>query len=255
VDTKGFALSLGVGYGLDVSPGRLTVGAFVEYGDGDYDTYNSFDGIGNVEGSGDTTYFGGGLLARLEFSGSPTGAFYAEASARAGQVKNEFRSADLLDPLGGPTGYDARTPYYGAHLGLGYKLNVGAAGALDIHGKYLWNRVSADETTLTSGERVRFAAVDSHRVRAGVRYTHSINDHAAPFVGAAFEHEFDGKSTASSNGFDLPSPKMRGSTGVGELGLKITPSPGGPVSAEIGVQGYAGKRQGVTGSAVLKIEF
>ncbi|MDR1297585.1 MAG: hypothetical protein LBO05_09485, partial [Deltaproteobacteria bacterium] len=69
------------------------------------------------------------------------------------------------------------------------------------------------------------------------------------------EREFDGKSAASSNGFDLPSPKMRGSTGVGELGLKIAPSPGGPLSVEIGVQGYAGKRRGVTGSAAIKIEF
>jgi hypothetical protein len=46
---------------------------------------------------------------------------------------------------------------------------------------------------------------------------------------------------------------MDGGTGIGEVGLTI--KTGGIVSLDIGAQGYTGKREGVTGSLQLKIEF
>ena len=49
---------------------------------------------------------------------------------------------------------------------------------------------------------------------------------------------------------------MRGSTGIGEIGLTFKPSQSTiPLSLDLGVQGYVGKREGVTGSLQLRFEF
>ena len=48
---------------------------------------------------------------------------------------------------------------------------------------------------------------------------------------------------------------MKGDTGVGELGLVYTPSASLPLSFDLGVQGYVGKREGLTGSLPATYEF
>jgi hypothetical protein len=42
---------------------------------------------------------------------------------------------------------------------------------------------------------------------------------------------------------------------VGELGLTMQPSKSLPLSLDIGIQGYPGKRQGVTGALTAKYTF
>jgi hypothetical protein len=42
---------------------------------------------------------------------------------------------------------------------------------------------------------------------------------------------------------------------MGELGLTLKPSPTRPLSFDLGVQGYTGRREGVTGSVRMKWEF
>jgi hypothetical protein len=42
---------------------------------------------------------------------------------------------------------------------------------------------------------------------------------------------------------------------MGELGLSLKPSQSLPLSFDLGVQGYTGKREGVTGSLQIKLEF
>jgi outer membrane autotransporter protein len=127
------------------------------------------------------------------------------------------------------------------------------AAVLDLYGKYFWTRQAGDTVKLSTGESVRFNDTDSSRVRAGGRFSYTIDDTITPYIGAAWEYEFDGRARATTNGFSMPSPSLRGDTGVGELGLTIRA--GELVSLDLGVQGYAGKREGVTGSAQVKIEF
>ena len=55
------------------------------------------------------------------------------------------------------------------------------------------------------------------------------------------------------NGHRLPLPQ--GDTGVGELGLTIKPVKDSGFSMDLGVQGYTGVREGVSGSLQLKFEF
>ena len=51
-------------------------------------------------------------------------------------------------------------------------------------------------------------------------------------------------------------PRTRhGNTGIGELGISLTPSADLPLTIDLGVQGYTGKHEGVTGSLMVKWEF
>ena len=50
-------------------------------------------------------------------------------------------------------------------------------------------------------------------------------------------------------------PDLIGGTGMGELGVTLKPSKDLPLSFDLGIQGYVGKREGVTGSLQVRWEF
>jgi outer membrane autotransporter protein len=161
----------------------------------------------------------------------------------------------LRDSAGRRAEYDSSSAYYGFHLGAGYAWNVTDKAGLDLYGKYFWTRVAGDTVTLSTGDPITFKDAESSRLRLGGRFSCAVNDMVSPYVGAAYEHEFEGVAKASTNGFDIDAPKLRGGTGLGEIGLSLKPSPTLPLSLDIGVQGYTGKREGVTGSLQVKWEF
>jgi outer membrane autotransporter protein len=255
VDVSGFSLLTGLSYGLDTAPGRLTLGAFFEYGQGDYDSHNSFSNAASVKGGGDTDYLGGGILGRFDFSDTGPGHFYTEITGRVGRVESDFSSSDLRDSMGRRAEYDTESLYYGLHLGAGYVWKITEAASLDLYGKYFWTRQEGDSVTLSTGDHVRFDDVDSHRLRFGGRFAYAVNEYVSPYIGAAWEHEFDGKAKATTYGYSIDAPDLTGDTGMGELGLTVRPAAGGPFSFDLGVQGYTGKREGVTGSLQVKLEF
>ena len=105
------------------------------------------------------------------------------------------------------------------------------------------------------GDKVKFKDADSLRTRLGGRFNYAVNDYVTPYVGAYWEHEFDGKQRFSVNGYAEDSPTLKGDTGMGELGITIKPVKDSGFSMDLGVQGYTGVREGVTGSLQLKFEF
>ncbi len=176
-------------------------------------------------------------------------------SVRAGRANNEYESSDLRGPDGGHVEYEISTPYYGAHVGLGYVWNVTDKAALDLYGKYLWTRQAGGDDRLPLGEKLSFESADSHRLRLGSRLSYQVNDCLAPYAGAAWEYEFDAEARASANGHPIDAPNLKGSTGIGEIGLNLTPSQSLPLSFDLGIMGYVGKREGVSGSLQIKWEF
>jgi outer membrane autotransporter protein len=249
------SLIAGLAWGKDLSPGHLTLGAFFEHGNGSYDTYNSFSNAASVHGNGDLYHIGGGLLGRMDFAPTGAGHFYAEASGRAGDAHNEY-SGDLRDGTGARGAYGSSAAYYGLHLGTGYLWNINDEASFDLYGKYFWTRQDGDSLTLSTGDPIKFNAADSHRLRVGGRFAYAVNKYVAPYVGGAYEHEFDGQVKASTYGYSIDAPSLRGDTGIGEIGLTLTPrGRKSALSVDLGVQGYVGKRDGVTGSLQLKLEF
>jgi outer membrane autotransporter protein len=161
----------------------------------------------------------------------------------------------LRDSRGRTADYDSSSAYYGLHAGAGYLWNITDAAALDLYGKYFWTRQEGDTVRLSTGEHLKFDDVDSQRLRLGGRFACAVNEYVSPYIGAAWEHEFDGKARANTNGQAIDAPSLRGDTGIGELGLTLKPSPSLPLYFDLGVQGYTGRREGATGSLQVKFEF
>ncbi|MCL2020511.1 MAG: autotransporter-associated beta strand repeat-containing protein, partial [Betaproteobacteria bacterium] len=153
IDVDGVSMLVGLGWR---TPGSIVAGAFFEAGWGNYNSRNSFNNAPSVKGKGDTSYYGGGVLGRYE---APTG-MYAEASLRAGRVKNDFRSSDILNSDSDTTKYDSGSAYYGAHAGLGYVWNMNEKASLDMSTRYIWTHQASDSVTI-SGDRIKFKDADS----------------------------------------------------------------------------------------------
>ena len=255
INLQSLSLLAGLGRGVSTDWGLLIVGGFFEYGTGSYKTHNSFDTMPSVDGSGNAWYMGGGLLASMDFKKTGDGHFYLEGSAHTGMLHNSFDGDALRDAYGRTAEFDTDTPYYNLHAGLGYLWNFAEDHSLDIYGKYYWTRVLGTDETLNTGDHVDFDDITSSRTRLGARYSYQATEHVSAYIGAAWEHEFEGVSDSSVFGYDIDSPKIRGDSGRGEMGLRFTPTDDLPLTVDLGVQGYAGKKEGVTGSLFVQYEF
>lgn len=134
IDSTGVSLNAG----LSFQNNQLTFGAFVEHGSSNYDTFNSFSNATNVIGSGDNKYTGGGLFARYDFDQG----LYVDTSVRAGAVKNNFSTNDLVNPVSGENAnYQTKSDYLSSHAGIGYQFDIDKSNTFDLSAKYLWSKV------------------------------------------------------------------------------------------------------------------
>jgi hypothetical protein len=252
IDVKGYNFLAGLGSSSKLNAGRLNLGGFVETGKGDYDTHNNFSGYANVKGDGDTRYTGVGLLGRLELENG----VYVEASLRSGRLKNDF-SNGLADGNGNRVHakFDTKSTYVSTHAGVGYVWALQQDTSAEVYGKYLWTHQGGDSVRLNTGDPVKFSAVDSQRLRLGGRVTWKLSGQTDLFVGAAYEHEFDGDAKAKIYGYRISAPSLEGDSGIGEIGVTMRPSANSPLSLQAVLQGYGGDRRGATGSFNLKYGF
>ncbi|SHN61943.1 autotransporter outer membrane beta-barrel domain-containing protein, partial [Desulfovibrio litoralis] len=254
-DVDSFSLMTGLGWNAPIAQNSLLLGAFFEVGFGNYDSHNSFSGRASIDGSGDTEYYGGGILARYSLTEGFLEGLYTEASLRVGHVSTDFSSNDF-EAFSGPinVSYDSSSVYYGAHAGLGYIWQLSEKADLDFSTKYFWTHQNGDDVTV-AGDPIKFEDADSHRWRNGVRFSYEIDKNATPYVGAAYDYEFDGKANATAYGRSIEAPELKGGTGVGELGIILKPMVNHDFSVDLGLQGYTGMREGVSGSLQMKYEF
>ncbi len=255
INVSAVSLVAGLGSGgIETGIGTVGVGAFFEYGKGSYTTHNSFDSRADVDGNGTSWYMGGGILAQMDFVKTGPGHFYVEGSAHMGNLHNEFDS-DLADSKGNIAKLDMDTPYYSLHGGLGYVWDITEGHELDVYGKYIWTRVQGTDETLSTKDKYEFDDMDSNRVRLGARYTYTGSERFSPYVGLAFEHEFSGSCDAKVYDRSVAAPSFEGSSGMGELGIIMKPAESLPLSINLGVQGFVGQKQGVSGSCNVMYEF
>ena len=253
VDVTGVSLLAGLSGTFELLDNMVVAAPYLEYGYGAYDTYNTF-ASGSVHGTGNSSYVGAGVLAHMDLLETEAGHAYVEGGARAGVAYNSFNSADLVS--GGVSAqYDASSAYYGLNAGLGYVWNLTEESSLDIYGQYSWNELGSDSVTLSTGDTVNFDAIDSHRVRLGARYSYEISEQATPYVDVAWEHEFDGSVSATTNGLAIAEPSLSGDTGIFSAGLKLTPSEDLPLTLDFNVTGYVGRNQGISGGLQAKVAF
>lgn len=247
VDVNGISLLTGIASHRAAANGEMITGLFLEGGWSSYDSYNGFTNYSSVKGSGDTSYYGLGFLARSE---KKSGA-YTEGSLRFGRTKTDFASGDLQDSLGRSAGYDSSASYWGAHLGIG-KIKTSGKNTLDMYGKYLFTRQGGNNVNVL-GDPVSFSGSTSHRLKTGFRISREASEAVTTYAGAAYEYEFDGKSKATAYSYDIDAPGVKGSTGILELGAQWKKGTGDAL--ELGLLGYVGKRQGISGTLQFKHAF
>ena len=241
-DVKGYNFALGMGKAVVNNAGKLTFGPFVEYGYGNYTSYLD----NGVRGDGKTKYYGVGVLARQD---NNSGVYY-EGSLRYGRMDADYASNDL-GPAGVHSSYDSSSAYYGVHLGIGKVTELNDTTKADVYAKLLYTHQNDDSVTLQgegNGEVYDFDAVDSTRARVGARVSKAYSERGTGYVGLAYEYEFDGEARATVKGFSTPSPSIKGSSGLLELGYILQPKGVNDPTINIGLQGWSGKKQGVTGN-------
>ena len=239
VDTKGFGLNVGFAREIATPQGKLLFGPVVEYGGGNYDSY--LEDAAGTHGEGKAHYFGVGLMARqVNHDG-----LYYEGSLRGGRVNSDYKST--MDTLG-KVDYDSSSNYFAAHLGVGKAFSIGNGNTLDGYLKYFYSHQAGDTTTIhienAADERGSFSSVDSHRLRIGARLTHKVNDKNSFYGGLAYQYEFGGEARAHfSSGGNVPSPSVKGGSGMLELGWQVKPGET-PLTLDLGLTGWAGKQRG-----------
>lgn len=246
VDSKGYGLNVGFARANKLaSGGTLTFGPFVEYGRGSYDSYLD-DG---THGDGKMRYVGGGIMAKfMQKSGG-----YVEGSIRAGKAHSDY--SGNVD--GNRTNYESDNTYYGAHLGLGHAFTLKKGDTIDSYVKYFYTHQGAtDETVYTNGvgEKAHFDAVNSQRLRIGMRFTHDAGMSGSVYAGLAYEYEFGGEAGATFGEDTAPSPSLKGSSYMLELGYRFAPK-SSRVSYGLNLSGWQGKRRGITGGLQIAWGF
>ncbi|MDR1727024.1 MAG: autotransporter outer membrane beta-barrel domain-containing protein, partial [Acidobacteriota bacterium] len=159
------------------------------------------------------------------------------------------------DYQGAAAAFESEGTYYGMHLGAGYVARLTGRATLDLYGKHLLTRREGDEVALSTGETVRFAEATSVRARSGGRLSYLMEGGLSPYLGAAWEREFDGEVAAFIEGVGLGRPTLAGDSGMYEAGVAFGAAGDGRFSLDLGVQGYSGHRVGITGSARLNVNF
>ena len=251
-DVKGYNLAMGFGKAVTNSAGRLTFGPFIEYGKGEYTSHLD----GGIRGDGNTKYYGVGVLARQD---NNSGVYY-EGSLRYGRMDSDYASGDLINFADNrvQTSYDSSSAYYGAHLGIGKVNKLNDTTKADVYAKFMYTHQNGDSVALRGegvGEVYDFDAVDSTRVRVGARVSRDYSARGTGYAGLAYEYEFDGEARATVLGFSTPSPSIKGSSGLLELGYILQPKGANDPAIDINLQGWGGKKQGFTGNVNFVWKF
>lgn len=244
VDVDGVTLATGVATKWN----RLMLAGFVEAG-----WANSESHVSGTDGDGDHDYYGVGAALRYEFE-SP---FYLDGSVRVGAASTEFdgRYADAN------ARYDANGVYGSMHVGAGYMFGLTETVALDLYGRYILGYLEGDTVDLDTPDGEKFDMDDTftHAFRVGARFTGIIVDTVGWRFGVAYEHVADGDAESdvivSGTRAALDVPSLEGNTGIVEAGLTMRPDESSPWSANIGIKGYVGDREGVSGNATVLYTF
>ena len=251
-DVHGYNMALGLAKAVTNNAGKLTYGSLLEYGWGNYTSHLD----SGIRADGNTKYYGIGLLARQD---NNDGVYY-EGSIRYGRMDADYASGDLIGAGGSKVfaDYDSSSSYYGAHLGIGKVNKINDTTKADLYAKLFYTHQGGDSVTLGgegNGEVYDFDSVDSTRARVGARLSKNYGERSSGYVGLAYEYEFDGEARATVKGLSTPSPSIKGSSGLLEVGYILQPKGVNDPMINIGLQGWGGKKQGVSGSVNFVWKF
>ncbi|MDR2008251.1 MAG: hypothetical protein LBQ34_04690 [Alphaproteobacteria bacterium] len=233
VDVQSGSVILGVGSKAD----SLFLGAFLEAGGGNHNTYNEFNDIDSVvKGSGSNAYAGAGLFGRIS-----SDSIYLDASIRGGYVSTDYK-ADYSPEAK----YNVASVYYGGHAGAGLIQNMDDF-SFNEYVKYLATIQQGNKVALDSSETIQFADALSSRAVVGIRSAYK-----SIFIGYAYEQELAGIAAATTAMGTIDSPSIKGGTNIVEAGFDKMYS---RVNIGLGGKYYIGVREGYSLNAKVSYMF
>ena len=242
-----------LGYGAKLS-NDLTMGAFIEMGHGSYDTRTHVAGSTKA-GGGSHNYGGLGLFG--DYAMPSIEGLHFTGYLKVGLLRNEFNS----NIAGANVDYDRTGVYWGAHLGTHYDWDLTQSIRSRVFLSYFYDG-QGDESFDIAGEgdvggaHVSYDAIHAHRVQLGSMFEFAVSDTWRPYLGLTFEQilaaEAKGTATDAQGTMDLNSSDLEGSTGILSAGWTYQD---GNFSTELGLNGYAGTRNGVSGQIQANWKF
>ncbi|GAB7140574.1 hypothetical protein RsTz2092_05240 [Deferribacterales bacterium RsTz2092] len=245
IDTIGFSIAAGMAKKRLFDYGEMVAGEFLEYGQADYDSYNSFNTTSAINSEGNTQYIGLGTMGRFQSVSDN----FIEASIRGGMYKTRYESNDFEEYAD----FDASAPYFAIHFGAGHIQFIGARTTFTPFVKQFWTMQLGD-TVKVAGDKIKFENVLSTITRAGVQMSHGFSDVFWTSIKLAYEYEHNGKARATVFDRDIEVPSLTGSTFAAGLGFDITPRRF-PISTSFDVDLATGQREGVSGSLQFTWNF
>ena len=248
VETKGGNYDLGIARTLEQGHGNLYIAPIIQYGHGNYDVHTA----DNVNGSGNTKFLMGGIIARkMNNSG-----FYYEGSFRAGRTENDFASNDFnANGSKVRVTYDTSMPIFAGHLKLGNAKRIDRNNLLDAYASYFFTRQNGTGVDLSTGEHYDFSSANDHRIKIGYRLTTRTSHISRVYTGLAYQYESSSDSVATYAGYETPATSDKGSSGMIELGWQIKPNKKIPLMLDMNITGWFGHQQGLTATAKFKKAF
>ena len=181
---------------------------------------------------------------------SENNGLYLQAIGRMGGMSNDWGTDDFRERVD----YDTSHNYYGTAVGVGYEGNAGKYIGYDVYGKFMWNHLEGDDADV-KGEHLQFQDIDSVKTRIGLRLAYEGFKIVKPFIGGAWEREFNGEANAKVNGYKIDSPDLKGDTGLLELGVSCKSEKSANWELDLSVTGYMGVRRGLSGSIYFIYNF
>ena len=222
------------------------VGAFLEMGHGTYDTRTaSTTLVGETKGDGKHNYVGFGVYGNYT---TPMDWLHVTGYVKGGWLRNEFSV-----PLAGvKVDFDRTSNYWGAHLGAYGEFQASEKFKSRTFLNYFYDGRESEAHTSSSGsiEIVEsFGTFNSHRALLGSVFEYAYTPTLRPYVALTYEYVFkaDVKRHVTDHSVNLilSGTDLEGSTGIGSMGWTYQ-NEAKSFEFDLGVNGYTGKRRGIS---------
>jgi len=180
--------------------------------------------------------------------------FYGtQTVARIGKASSNYKGL-VYDAGTGYVGYDENRTYWSYGLEAGYEWDMNESTRLDFAARYRALTLEGFNDRIAC-DRYEIDDFESHRTHLGLRLNYTGRRGMVPYIGAAWEYEFDSRVRGRAEGLELAEDSLKGSTGVGEIGIKINPSEDSRWTFDGSLKGYIGRTEGVAASLYASYLF
>ena len=201
--------------------------------------------VGEAEGDGKHNYVGFGIYGNYA---TPIDWLHVTGYVKGGWLRNEFSVS--LD--GVSANFDRTSNYWGAHLGTYGEFQVTEKFKNRTFLNYFYDGRESEAHTSSSGsiEIVEsFGTFNSHRALLGSVFEYAYTPTLRPYVALTYEYVFkaDVKRHVTDHSVNLilSGTDLEGSTGIGSMGWTYQ-NEAKSFEFDLGVNGYTGKRRGIS---------